>query len=466
MVCKVPRTHSPPREPHSAARPEPPGTPTKQSPSAKAACARGQPPADPIALQKALVHLVKHGTVKEVEQALASVSVRPAAPSAAPDRAEGGGSRLSTPYKVLHAAIDEQREDMVELLIAKGFDVLEEDESCYTALLCAAEAGNERLVYLIAEGWRLQNPGAEMSPFKSREFVEKLNEQGDSALTLACKGGHVEAVRALLDIGANVSGRNGSGLRPIQVACRGSCSLEMLEVLLHRWRGNLTPKERCEDIVAALRNGFPALLSDVAAAAAVRANISSGNGGQTELSIESTIRASALEQLAPTALHLVASKGLIGHVSLLLANDSDVNALWFKQRHGRDPRIVLTPLMLALLGGHYCTCALLMAFGAHVPSGRVLDELTGGDPASLSSECLDLITTRELRWSMDRHRYWPDTFKTSMQAFLCAYYRSRNDEDADGDSCLGKLPLCLVHKIVESASLELPFWLPPLMKMK
>eukprot|EP00958_Prasinococcus_capsulatus_P027364 scaffold5467_cov331-Prasinococcus_capsulatus_cf.AAC.2 len=48
-----------------------------------------------------------------------------------------------------------------------------------------------------------------MSPFKSREFVEKLNEQGDSALTLACKGGHVEAVRALLDIGANVSGRNG-----------------------------------------------------------------------------------------------------------------------------------------------------------------------------------------------------------------------------------------------------------------
>eukprot|EP00958_Prasinococcus_capsulatus_P027365 scaffold5467_cov331-Prasinococcus_capsulatus_cf.AAC.3 len=158
MVCKVPRTHSPPREPHSAARPEPPGTPTKQSPSAKAACARGQPPADPIALQKALVHLVKHGTVKEVEQALASVSVRPAAPSAAPDRAEGGGSRLSTPYKVLHAAIDEQREDMVELLIAKGFDVLEEDESCYTALLCAAEAGNERLVYLIAEGWRLQNP--------------------------------------------------------------------------------------------------------------------------------------------------------------------------------------------------------------------------------------------------------------------------------------------------------------------
>ncbi|VUC25990.1 unnamed protein product [Clonostachys rosea] len=122
-------------------------------------------------------------------------------------------------FKQLLLAAKSGRLDSIASLVEKEqVNVNSADEDGYTALLFAAEAGQDAAVRLLVE------LGAE---------VESKNSSGESPLWLAAHYGHGAVVQTLLEIGADPDSADELGQTPVAAAAEGG-HLQAVESLLAR----------------------------------------------------------------------------------------------------------------------------------------------------------------------------------------------------------------------------------------
>ena len=126
----------------------------------------------------------------------------------------------------LRLAADAGHLSVVRALVESGADVNAEDPYLFrTALMYAAGHGHEQVVrYLASKG----------------ATVDTADDFGDNALHRAVDGGHLETVRALIELGADpmLVGELGT---PLQ---RARCGLSPLPELIHYLEALTDPERR------------------------------------------------------------------------------------------------------------------------------------------------------------------------------------------------------------------------------
>lgn len=64
--------------------------------------------------------------------------------------------------------------------------------------------------------------------------VSMWKQTGDTALTLACRFGHIDAVELLLSKGCDINVQNRTGMSAVMWACKGQ-HVEVVEALMRRF---------------------------------------------------------------------------------------------------------------------------------------------------------------------------------------------------------------------------------------
>jgi len=130
------------------------------------------------------------------------------------------------PAKSLHQAAADRDTEQVKSLLSHGADVNARDETGCTALHCVAKWTPNIMVH--AKNWR--NPEAMARIRKEAMILEAAelliskgaqvnvqDDEGNSPLHHAVKGGHKDVAELLIGKGANVNARNQRGFTPIEV---------------------------------------------------------------------------------------------------------------------------------------------------------------------------------------------------------------------------------------------------------
>jgi ankyrin repeat protein len=128
--------------------------------------------------------------------------------------------------------------DAIRVLVAHGADVNTRDErNGQTALMWAADMGNaEAISVLLEAGGQLDartSPAEARSTGGYRSPFAGTSATGFTSLLFAVRAGHVDAVRALLDAGADVNDRVSDGQSALVVAA-ANANWEVADYLLDR----------------------------------------------------------------------------------------------------------------------------------------------------------------------------------------------------------------------------------------
>ncbi|KAF4456421.1 ankyrin repeat-containing, partial [Fusarium albosuccineum] len=105
---------------------------------------------------------------------------------------------------LLHVAVRQGDEDMIRLLLSKGFDVNAQCDRGDTALQCAVDRAHDGVVTLL-----LSQP--DVRP-------DLANKKGDTPGSVAAHSGRIETLRLLLAAGVDTETRNEEGLTPLCLA--------------------------------------------------------------------------------------------------------------------------------------------------------------------------------------------------------------------------------------------------------
>jgi len=212
---------------------------------------------------------------------------------------------------------------------------------------------------LLSETW--------MSRF--HKLADKQDENGQTALHWAARGGYKEVVHLLLDRGADVSVKNNDGLTALEWAALRE-DKAMVQLLLNRGADvNLKHNNRSVVLDWMATMGYELVVQPLLGP---RADINvKSNDGQLVLHMVALVGYEAMVRLLLdhgadvnakdnygwTALHIAALKGHEAVVRLLLERKADVNA------KGNDG---WTPLHSATCEGHMAVVQLLLGCGADV----------------------------------------------------------------------------------------------------
>ncbi|CAH0553399.1 unnamed protein product [Brassicogethes aeneus] len=161
----------------------------------------------------------------------------------------------------------------------------------------------------------------------------------DTALTLACAGGHEELVELLLSRGADIEHRDKKGFTPLILAATAGHE-KVVEILLNRNADIEAQSERTKDTPLSLA-------------------CSGGRYEVVELLLNRNANKEHRNVSDYTPLSLAASGGYVNIIKLLLSHGAEINS-----RTGS--KLGISPLMLAAMNGHTAAVKLLLDMGSDI----------------------------------------------------------------------------------------------------
>ncbi|CAG5121213.1 unnamed protein product [Candidula unifasciata] len=182
--------------------------------------------------------------------------------------------------------------------------------------------------------------GTAMNSLYSSVDVDSQTESNhDTALTLACAGGHAELVTLLLAKGADIEHRDKKGFTPLILAATAG-HVDVVEILLDHNADIEAQSERTKDTPLSL----------------------ACSGGRYEV-VELLLNRGANKEHRNvsdyTPLSLAASGGYVNIIRLLLNHNAEINS-----RTGS--KLGISPLMLAAMNGHTAAVKLLLDQGSDI----------------------------------------------------------------------------------------------------
>ncbi|XP_031786072.1 ankyrin repeat and KH domain-containing protein mask isoform X3 [Nasonia vitripennis] len=177
------------------------------------------------------------------------------------------------------------------------------------------------------------------APFSCMDVDSETDSNHDTALTLACAGGHEELVELLLSRGADIEHRDKKGFTPLILAATAGHQ-KVVEILFNHGADIEAQSERTKDTPLSL----------------------ACSGGRYEV-VELLLNRGANKEHRNvsdyTPLSLAASGGYVNIIKLLLSHGAEINS-----RTGS--KLGISPLMLAAMNGHTAAVKLLLDMGSDI----------------------------------------------------------------------------------------------------
>lgn len=171
------------------------------------------------------------------------------------------------------------------------------------------------------------------------DLDSETDSNHDTALTLACTGGHEELVELLLSRNANIEHRDKKGFTPLILAATAGHD-KVVEVLLNHGANIEAQSERTKDTALSLA-------------------CSGGRYEVVELLLNRNANKEHRNVSDYTPLSLAASGGYVNIIRLLLAHAAEINS-----RTGS--KLGISPLMLAAMNGHVAAVKTLLEMGSDI----------------------------------------------------------------------------------------------------
>ncbi|XP_047457909.1 ankyrin repeat domain-containing protein 50 isoform X2 [Mugil cephalus] len=246
---------------------------------------------------------------------------------------------------LLARAAHEGSANVVKFLLSRGSDPLISDHQGQTPLTLASKQGHVKVLSLLLEWSSSQDKET------AWQMMEHVDNEGWTALRSAAWGGHSEAVRLLLDAGADVDGCDSEGRTALRAAAWGGHDEIVLTLLEYQAQVDKADSKGRTPLIAAAYMGHHESV-EILLDHNAKVDLADGDG-RTALSVAALC--------VPTAAGI---KGFGEVASQLL-------------EHGADPghrdHDGMTPLLLAAYEGHEEVVELLLEAGADV------DETAGPD---------------------------------------------------------------------------------------
>uniref|UniRef100_A0A8D8UUR8 Ankyrin repeat and KH domain-containing protein 1 n=1 Tax=Cacopsylla melanoneura TaxID=428564 RepID=A0A8D8UUR8_9HEMI len=175
--------------------------------------------------------------------------------------------------------------------------------------------------------------------YSGMDVDSETESNHDTALTLACAGGHEELVELLLSRGADIEHRDKKGFTPLILAATAGHD-KVVDILLNHVADMEAQSERTKDTPLSL----------------------ACSGGRYEV-VELLLTRGANKEHRNvsdyTPLSLAASGGYVNIIKLLLTHGAEINS-----RTGS--KLGISPLMLAAMNGHTAAVKLLLDMGSDI----------------------------------------------------------------------------------------------------
>ncbi|XP_011496279.1 PREDICTED: ankyrin repeat and KH domain-containing protein 1-like [Ceratosolen solmsi marchali] len=175
--------------------------------------------------------------------------------------------------------------------------------------------------------------------FSCMDVDSETDSNHDTALTLACAGGHEELVELLLSRGADIEHRDKKGFTPLILAATAGHQ-KVVEILLNHGADIEAQSERTKDTPLSLA-------------------CSGGRYEVVELLLNRGSNKEHRNVSDYTPLSLAASGGYVNIIKLLLGHGAEINS-----RTGS--KLGISPLMLAAMNGHTAAVKLLLDMGSDI----------------------------------------------------------------------------------------------------
>ncbi|XP_026474601.1 ankyrin repeat domain-containing protein 17-like isoform X4 [Ctenocephalides felis] len=193
--------------------------------------------------------------------------------------------------------------------------------------------------YASDNGAQYGNQPYQQTPFSCMDVDSETDSNHDTALTLACAGGHDDLVELLLSRGADIEHRDKKGFTPLILAATAGHD-KVVDILLTHNADIEAQSERTKDTPLSL----------------------ACSGGRYEV-VELLLNRGANKEHRNvsdyTPLSLAASGGYVNIIKLLLSHAAEINS-----RTGS--KLGISPLMLAAMNGHTAAVKLLLDMGSDI----------------------------------------------------------------------------------------------------
>ncbi|XP_061445838.1 ankyrin repeat domain-containing protein 17 isoform X6 [Rhineura floridana] len=183
------------------------------------------------------------------------------------------------------------------------------------------------------------SPSAMLPVYPAIDIDAQTESNHDTALTLACAGGHEELVQTLLERGANIEHRDKKGFTPLILAATAG-HVGVVEILLDNGADIEAQSERTKDTPLSLA-------------------CSGGRQEVVELLLARWANKEHRNVSDYTPLSLAASGGYVNIIKILLNAGAEINS-----RTGS--KLGISPLMLAAMNGHTAAVKLLLDMGSDI----------------------------------------------------------------------------------------------------
>ncbi|XP_015176425.1 PREDICTED: ankyrin repeat and death domain-containing protein 1A-like isoform X2 [Polistes dominula] len=257
----------------------------------------------------------------------------------------------------LHMAAWYGHEDAVKILINAGANVFAVNKKQYTLLMCGARGNNVNVVKYLAEAVESLNGDATdytgatalhhaavaghsgvISAICNipKTELNATDQKGQTPMHCACTEENLEAVKALIELGANVNAQDNDGNTPLHVATRMR-QIEMVQLLL--------------------KVGANIDLTDQMGFTPLHLAANHGCKGILELLIQNGAALNKKCKDGNTALHLACQNNEVETVEILINKGVDINCLNLRYQ---------SSIHIAAEKGHTEICELLLASGANI----------------------------------------------------------------------------------------------------
>ncbi|KAK2497557.1 hypothetical protein MC885_001194 [Smutsia gigantea] len=194
------------------------------------------------------------------------------------------------------------------------------------------------------------SPSAMLPIYPAIDIDAQTESNHDTALTLACAGGHEELVQTLLERGASIEHRDKKGFTPLILAATAG-HVGVVEILLDNGADIEAQSERTKDTPLSL----------------------ACSGGRQEV-VELLLARGANKEHRNvsdyTPLSLAASGGYVNIIKILLNAGAEINSrqVLFSRQAPQETgsKLGISPLMLAAMNGHTAAVKLLLDMGSDI----------------------------------------------------------------------------------------------------